>query len=151
MMGEDTYDEWEKDYKDKHGITLQKIQYHKKYRFGNDQICTATEGVVISIMLGKYRGAICACLVPGAASLLMSKNSAVELKTSPRAFESELDLPKQDLRLPLARAGGEHFLLQLGNFRNRGVSLPAGHCARKRSRWIPVPVSSASPPSTSAL
>ncbi|CAK0866084.1 unnamed protein product [Prorocentrum cordatum] len=58
MMGLDTYAKWEVHYKNEHGITLQTIPYHKKYRFGNDQICAATDGGVIPIMLGDFVGII---------------------------------------------------------------------------------------------
>ena len=51
MMGKDTYNEWENHYKDKHGIMLKNIPYQKKYRFGSDQVYTATEGVILPIML----------------------------------------------------------------------------------------------------
>ena len=77
---------------------------------------SATEGGIMPIMLGKYAGVIFACLVQGAAPLLLSKTFVVELKASLRAFQSELDLPEQNLGLQLARARGEHFLLQLDNF-----------------------------------
>ncbi|CAK0875279.1 unnamed protein product, partial [Prorocentrum cordatum] len=116
MMGLATFDAWAKHYKDVHSITLETVPYHKKYRFGNDQVCTATEGVFIPIMLGHFSGVIFVCLVKGAAPLLLSKTFVVELKASLHAFQSELDLPEQNVRLPLARAGGEHFLVQLDNF-----------------------------------
>ncbi|CAK0794430.1 unnamed protein product, partial [Prorocentrum cordatum] len=116
VMGLVTFDAWAKHYKDVHSITLETVPYHKKYRFGNDQVCTATEGVFIPIMLGHFSGVIFVCLVKGAAPLLLSKTFVVELKASLHAFQSELDLPEQNVRLPLAHAGGEHFLLQLDNF-----------------------------------
>ncbi|CAK0820984.1 unnamed protein product, partial [Prorocentrum cordatum] len=116
MMGLVTFDAWAKRYKDVHSITLETVPCHKKYRFGNDQVCTATEGVFIPIMLGHFSGVIFACLVKGAAPLLLSKAFVVELKASLHAFQSELDLPEQNVRLPLAHAGGEHFLVQLDNF-----------------------------------
>ena len=67
-------------------------------------------------MLGSYAGVISVCLVEGAAPLLLSKTFVVELRASLHAFQSELDLPEHNLRLPLAHAGGGHFLLQLDNF-----------------------------------
>ncbi|CAK0909173.1 unnamed protein product, partial [Prorocentrum cordatum] len=116
MMGLDTYAKWEIHCKKEHGITLHTIPYHKKYRFGNDQICTATDGAIIPIMLGDFVGLVFVCLVQGAAPLLLSKTFVVELEASLHAFQFELELPEQSLRLPLAHAGGEHFLLQLDNF-----------------------------------
>eukprot|EP00959_Pyramimonas_sp_CCMP1952_P332628 6965371-Pyramimonas_sp.AAC.1 len=67
-------------------------------------------------MLGDFVGLVFVCLVQGAAPLLLSKTFVVELEASLNAFQFELELPEQSLRLPLAHAGGEHFLLQLDNF-----------------------------------
>ncbi|CAK0805749.1 unnamed protein product, partial [Prorocentrum cordatum] len=97
MMGLETFDDWIKHYKGAHNITLETVPYHKKCRLGNDQVSTATEG---------FSDVIFACLVQGAAPLLLSKNFVGERKASLRAFQSELDLPEQR----------GHYLLQLGSF-----------------------------------
>ena len=101
------------------GITLQAMPYHRKCRFGHDPICTATEAAIIPVIPGNSFGIVFARLVQGAAPLLLSKTSTVELQASLRACQSELDLPDRKLRPPLARAGGGAFPVAAGSFHER--------------------------------
>ena len=86
--------------KEKRGVALETAPRRRTYRFGNAEVCAATAGIIVPVMLGRIAGLIFACLVKGGAPLFVSKICRAELKASVRACRSGLDLPEQSAKLP---------------------------------------------------